>query len=103
MPISAALLRSGMSEQQVVLARELGIALFTEDYCGVRVTTAGDRIVIDARARKIGLSNDALEEAAKRFDARLTWHFREDIMDRGIPLAFCRQAREMQVPLTKDL
>jgi hypothetical protein len=103
MPISEELIRSGMSEKQVALARELGIALFTEDYCGVRVMTRGDRMVVDATATAIGLSRDALEEAARRFDARLTWHFREDVLDRGIPLTFCRQAREMQVPLGKDL
>jgi len=62
MPISAELIRSGMSENQVALAREFGIALFTEDYCGVRVMTTGDRVVVDTTATAIGLSWDHSEQ-----------------------------------------
>lgn len=94
-PLAAELLRTGLSREQVALTMELGMAIFTEDYCGVRVMTKGFRMVVDAKAARLGLSKDTMEEAANRLDARLSWHFREDVEDRGVPLTFCRQAREM--------
>lgn len=94
-PLAAELLRTGLSKEQVALTMELGMAIFTEDYCGVRVMTKGFRMVVDAEAARLGLPNDTMEEAANRLDARLSWHFREDVEDRAVPLTFCRQAREM--------
>jgi hypothetical protein len=94
MPLSAELARSGLSGEQVSLAMDLGMALFTEDYCGVRVITKGDRMAIDAKAARLGLAKERMEDAANRFDARLSWHFREDVKNPGVPLTFCRQARE---------
>lgn len=81
LPLSAELLRSGLSKEQVALAMELGMAIFTEDYCGVRAMTKGGRMAVDAKAARIGLAKDVFERAANRLDARLSWHFRQDVED----------------------